>query len=62
MVLLVNQEIASVCKDMRLIEKYGSGTGKIRDNCKQEGYPEQPKHRNQKYFLTEKGKKSKTEI
>ncbi|GHV45442.1 ATP-dependent DNA helicase [Bacteroidia bacterium] len=35
-----NKLIADVCKDMRIIEKYGSGIGRIRDYFKNEGLPE----------------------
>ena len=35
-----NKIIASICKDMQLIEKYGSGIGRVRDHFKAEGLPE----------------------
>jgi ATP-dependent DNA helicase RecG len=35
-----NKLIADICKDMRIIEKYGSGIGRIRDCFKSEGLPE----------------------
>ncbi|GHU62010.1 ATP-dependent DNA helicase [Bacteroidia bacterium] len=35
-----NKLIADICKDMRIIEKYGSGIGRIRDYFKNEALPE----------------------
>lgn len=40
-----NKLIADVCKDMHLIEKYGSGIGRIRRYFKEEGLPD-PDFRN----------------
>ena len=35
-----NKIIAGICKDMQLIEKYGSGIGRVREHFKAEGLPE----------------------
>jgi ATP-dependent DNA helicase RecG len=35
-----NKIIAGICKDMQLIEKYGSGIGRVRDQFKEEDLPE----------------------